>query len=159
MDTATTNGKQIKKGIIHIIFSLLLFIFIKYLLIIYKDEVYQKLKQKKAEIETEIENLKESQQKLDEAKALFEETKKEEYNKINAEREKNLAEINAMKDELEENEMKLRNDRETLDEEKRQLQLDRIKYDSDKNELAANLSRFNDLVAQFTVGIDKINEG
>ena len=54
---------------------------------------------------------------------------------------------------------KLRNERESLEEEKRQLQLDRIKYDSDKKELASNLSRFNDLVAQFTVGMDKISEG
>ena len=67
--------------------------------------------------------------------------------------------IDAKKKELDELETKLRNERESLEEEKRQLQLDRIKYDSDKKELASNLSRFNDLVAQFTVGMDKISEG
>ena len=67
--------------------------------------------------------------------------------------------IDSKKKELDELETKLRNERESLEEEKRQLQLDRIKYDSDKKELASNLSRFNDLVAQFTVGMDKISEG
>ena len=44
----------------------------------YKDEVYEKLKHKKDEVATEIDNLRESQKQLDDAKEAFEVTKKDE---------------------------------------------------------------------------------
>ena len=45
----------------------------------------------------------------------------------------------------------------SLEEAKHSLELDRIKYENDKNELANNLMKFNELVGDFTVGIDRFN--
>ena len=55
--------------------------------------------------------------------------------------------------------MRLHKEKELFEEEKRQLELDRIKYETDKNELANNLLKFNELVGDFTVGIDRFNLG
>ena len=51
----------------------------------------------------------------------------------------------------------LKQQRDEIEEEKRQLELDRIRYEADKNELANNLLKFNELVGDFTVNIDKFN--
>ena len=51
----------------------------------------------------------------------------------------------------------LKQQKDEIEEEKRQLELDHIKYESDKNELANNLLKFNDLVSDFTVNMDKFN--
>ena len=49
-------------------------------------------------------------------------------------------------------------ERENLNEEKEQLKLDRIQCESDKSELANNLIKFNELVGEFTVGIEKFSD-
>ena len=60
---------------------------------------------------------------------------------------------------LEQERNSLKQEKDNFEEEKRQLDLDRIKYETDKNELANNLLKFNELVGDFTVGIDRFNLG
>lgn len=45
-----------------------------------------------------------------------------------------------------------------LDKDRTQLELDRLKYESDKEDLTTNLVKFNELVGNFSVGIDKFNK-
>lgn len=124
----------------------------------YKEEVLDKLKAKKQEIEAEINNLKLEQKKLEKDKASFEEQKREENSKIKKEKNAAFEEIHEKRSELEALEVSLRLERENIEEEKRQLELDRIKYESDTSELAANLLKFNELVGEFTVGMDRFSD-
>ncbi len=124
----------------------------------YKEEVYGKLKSKKNEIETEINNLKIAQKKLEQDKSNFEEQKRDELAKIKQEKNKDLEEIGEKRSELETLEVSLRLERENIEEEKRQLELDRIKYESDMNELTNNLLKFNELVGDFSDGMERFNE-
>lgn len=52
----------------------------------------------------------------------------------------------------------LSNQKEDLEKEKTQLELDRLKYESDKEELTTSLVKFNELVGNFSSGIDKFNK-
>jgi len=52
----------------------------------------------------------------------------------------------------------LRKQKDALDEERSQLSLDMIQYEADKNELANNLLKFNEIVASFTNGMEKIEK-
>lgn len=124
----------------------------------YREEVFEKLKSKKQEVETEINNLKIAQKKLEKEKASFEEQKRDELSKIKQEKNEAFEEIHEKRSELEALEVSLRLERENLEEEKRQLELDRIKYESDTSELKANLLKFNELVGEFTVGIDRFSD-
>ena len=123
----------------------------------YKDEVYLKLKDKKAEVEKKLNELKDLQAKFDQEKAEFEKYKSETLIRLkDAEREQTLA-YNERKEEITKLEDKLIKKKDAIDEEKRQLKLDRIQYETEKNTLATNLVKFNELVGDFTVGIDRFN--
>lgn len=125
---------------------------------VYKEEVYAKLKSKKNEIEAELNNLKIAQKKFEQDKSNFEEQKREELAKIRLEKNKEVEGIQEKRSELETLEVSLRLERENIEEEKRQLELDRIKYESDMSELTNNLLKFNELVGDFTNGMERISE-
>ena len=124
----------------------------------YKKSAYEKLKQKKSIIEKSIDELKQQQETLNADKIAFQEKRKQELNKIKEEKQKNILFMKEKKQQLEELERELRMERESLHEEKEQLKLDRIQCESDKSELANNLIKFNELVGEFTVGIEKFSD-
>lgn len=112
-----------------------------------KEEVFSKLKVKKAEIDDELTAVKEEKLVLSNERNRFEIEKKNEYLKLKEEKAKQEKEL------LEKNK--------ELDKEKKQLEIERQKLEEDKikanekaDELAVNLNRFNDLVKQFTSGIN-----
>ena len=67
-------------------------------------------------------------------------------------------EIHQKELELKEQMKNLSNQKEDLEKEKTQLELDRLKYESDKEELTTSLVKFNELVGNFSSGIDKFNK-
>lgn len=123
----------------------------------YKQEVYDKLKAKKEEVESEIASLKETQIKIINEKNKFEKYKREELTRLKEQEAKNQIILEEEKAKLEEEKNKLKVEKNSLEETKHSLELDRIKYENDKNELANNLMKFNELVGDFTVGIDRFN--
>ena len=124
----------------------------------YKKAAYEKLKQKKSIIEKSIDELKQQQDTLNADKIAFQAKRKQELEKIKEEKQKNILFMKEKKQQLEELEQELRIERENLNEEKEQLKLDRIQCESDKSELANNLMKFNELVGEFTVGIEKFSD-
>lgn len=124
----------------------------------YKKTAYEKLKQKKLVIEKSIDELKKQQEKLNADKVAFQEKRKQEFEKIKEEKQKNILFMKEKKHQLEVLEQELRTEREILNEEKEQLKLERIQCESDKSELANNLIKFNELVGEFTVGIEKFTD-
>lgn len=123
----------------------------------YKQEVYDKLKAKKEEVESEIASLKGTQIKIINEKNKFEKYKREELTRLKEQEAKNQIILEEEKAKLEEEKNKLKVEKNSLEEAKHSLELDRIKYENDKNELANNLMKFNELVGDFTVGIDRFN--
>lgn len=123
----------------------------------YKQEVYDKLKAKKEEVESEIASLKETQIKIINEKNKFEKYKREELTRLKEQEAKNQIILEEEKAKLEEEKNKLKVEKNSLEEAKHSLEIDRIKYENDKNELANNLMKFNELVGDFTVGIDRFN--
>lgn len=123
----------------------------------YKQEVYDKLKTKKEEVESEIASLKETQIKIINEKNKFEKYKREELTRLKEQEAKNQIILEEEKAKLEEEKNKLKVEKNSLEEAKHSLEIDRIKYENDKNELANNLMKFNELVGDFTVGIDRFN--
>lgn len=124
----------------------------------YKKTAYEKLKQKKAVIEKSIDELKQQQEKLNADKVEFQEKRKQEIEKLKDEKQKNILFMKDKKQQLEKLEQELRVEQENLNEAKEQLKLDRIQCESDKSELANNLIKFNELVGEFTVGIEKFSD-
>lgn len=124
----------------------------------YKKEAYEKLKQKKAVIEKSIDELKQQQEKLNAEKVSFQEKRKQELEKIKEEKQKNILFMKDKKQQLEKLEQELRAEYEKLNEAKEQLKLDRIQCESDKSELANNLIKFNELVGEFTIGMEKFSD-
>lgn len=124
----------------------------------YKEEVYDKLKLKKEEIAKQLEKLKKAQSEFEATKNEFEEYKKNELDQIRLIKAKQKKFIDEKRNELDSLQHDVTIQRELLEEEKRQLELDRIKYDADKNELSNNLLKFNELVSDFTINIDKFTD-
>lgn len=124
----------------------------------YKKTAYEKLKQKKLVIEKSIDELKQQQEKLNAEKIAFQEKRKQELEKIKEEKQKNILFMKEKKQQLENLEHELKAEKESLNEAKEQLKLDRIQCESDKSELANNLIKFNELVGEFTVGIEKFSD-
>lgn len=124
----------------------------------YKKNAYEKLKQKKVVIEKSIDELKQQQEKLNSDKLAFQEKRKQELEKFKEEKQKNILFMKDKKQQLEKLEQELRAEYESLNEAKEQLKLDRIQCESDKSELANNLIKFNELVGEFTVGIEKFSD-
>ncbi len=123
----------------------------------YKESVVAKLREKKNEIGQQVVRLKEAQGKYAEEKMHFETYKKEELEKLKTIKMEQRQELEERKKELDILTDSLKQQRDEIEEEKRQLELDRIRYEADKNELANNLLKFNELVGDFTVNIDKFN--
>lgn len=124
----------------------------------YKKSAYEKLKQKKLVIEKSIDELRQQQEKLNAEKLSFQEKRKQELEKLKEEKQKNILFMKEKKHQLELLEQDLKSERERLNEEKEQLKLERIQCESDKSELANNLIKFNELVGEFTVGIEKFSD-
>ncbi|MCI9434365.1 MAG: hypothetical protein HFI86_03685 [Bacilli bacterium] len=124
----------------------------------YKKTAYEKLKQKKIVIEKSIDELKQQQENLNAEKVAFQEKRKQELEKIKEEKQKNILFMKEKKQQLEALERELKAEKESLNEMKEQLKLDRIQCESDKSELANNLIKFNELVGEFTVGIEKFSD-
>lgn len=122
----------------------------------YKDEVYTKLTEKKDEIEKRLNLLKDQQASFDKEKAEFEEYRKNETENIERIKREVQSAYDERREELNRVEDVLRKQKDMLDEERNQLSLDKIKYESDKNELANNLLKFNELVDQFTNGVNSL---
>lgn len=124
----------------------------------YKEEVLNKLTEKKEEIEKRLNLLKDSQVNLEKEKQEFQKYKKEEQEKIEKVQKEVQNAYDDRREELGRIEDVLRKQKDALDEERSQLSLDRIQYESDKNELANNLLKFNELVNSFKTGVSDIKE-
>lgn len=124
----------------------------------YKDDVYNKLKDKKVELDNQARELKSQQDILANQKKQFEaektrikeETKRKEQELEDAfkEREKNIEQV----------ENGLIRRKEQLDQEKLKISKERAQVEQDKKELADNLVKFNQLVDDFTKGVDRFGE-
>lgn len=124
----------------------------------YKDEVYTKLKEKKAEVEEQMTLLARAKEAFEIEKKAFEKEKEEtlaalakrdqELDKSYQERVQGIAQI----------EDGLVKRKEQLDIERNKIQQERIQCDKEKKELADNLLKFNQLVDDFTRGVDRFNE-
>lgn len=124
----------------------------------YKDDVYNKLKDKKVELDNQARELKSQQDILANQKKQFEaektrikeETKRKEQELEEAfkEREKNIEQV----------ENGLIRRKEQLDQEKLKISKERAQVEQDKKELAENLVKFNQLVDDFTKGVDRFGE-
>lgn len=123
----------------------------------YKEEVYQKLKDKKQILEKEIQNLKSAQTSFGLEKSKFEFYKKNEMSKLQHEVEERTQELDARQAFLEDREMELQQRMSKLEEGEKQLARDRLKYETDKTELSNNLLKFNELVGEFTSNVEKIS--
>ena len=124
----------------------------------YKEEVLNKLTEKKEEIEKRLNKLKEFQANLEKEKIEFEEYKRSEKEEIERVQKEIQEAYDNRRDELTHIEDVLRKQKDALDEERSQLSLDMIQYEADKNELANNLLKFNEIVASFTNGMEKIEK-
>ena len=124
----------------------------------YKDDVYNKLKEKKAEIEQEMSALQQAQAAFEREKQTFASEKQKSLEELN----KKEASLNqSYKDRLksiEQIEDGLVKRKEQLDNEKKALQREKEQCEKDKKELAENLIRFNQLVDDFTKGVDSVGE-
>ena len=120
----------------------------------YRDEVLDKLTEKKSEIEKRLNTLKELQATLEKEKTEFEEYKRKEQANISKVQKEVQAAYDERREELEHIEDVLRKQKDALDEERNQLGLDKIQYEADKNELANNLLKFNQIVSSFTNGLE-----
>jgi chromosome segregation ATPase len=123
----------------------------------YKDSVTTKLREKKNELDEQVNKLKEARQKYEQDKTRFETYKKEEFERVKQLKKEQNQEMEERKKELDSLTDSLKQQRDEIEEERRQLEIDKIKYESDKNELANNLLKFNELVSDFTVNMDKFN--
>jgi len=112
-----------------------------------KDEVFSRLKEKKLEVDTEITLLKEEKLLLSNEKSKFNIEKKSEIEKFNEQIKKHNQEVSIKNKELDK-------DKRQLEEEKKKLEEDKLKVNEKADELAENLNRFNELVKQFTSGIE-----
>ena len=120
----------------------------------YRDEVLDKLAEKKAEIEKRLNVLKDLQATLEKEKTEFEEYKRKEQANISKIQKEVQSAYDDRREELEHIEDVLRKQKDSLDEERNQLSLDKIQYEADKNDLANNLLKFNQIVNTFTNGIE-----
>ena len=120
----------------------------------YRDEVLDKLTEKKAEIERRLNVLKDLQATLEKEKTEFEEYKRKEQANITKVQKEVQSAYDERREELEHIEDVLRKQKDALDEERNQLSLDKIQYEADKNDLANNLLKFNQIVNSFTNGIE-----
>lgn len=124
----------------------------------YKDEVYAKLKEKKMEVEEQMNILNQSRAAFEKEKSDFEKDKEAALAMI-SKREKDIDKsyqerlqgISQIEDGLVKR-------KEQLDIERANIQQERAQCDKEKKELADNLLKFNQLVDDFTKGVDRFSE-
>lgn len=115
----------------------------------YKDDIYKVLKEKKAQIDKEAENLKQRELELSNDRNRLELDKKKAFEKIREKEEKQRQSLLEKNKELDKR-------KKELDEEMKQIELEKEKADQTAKELEQNLIKFNDVVKQFTSGIDDL---
>jgi len=116
----------------------------------YRNELKEKFSVKKAELDKERETLEELKNSLERSQKSFEEYKIRELDKIKQQKKQQEEYIVVR-------EQQLRKEKELLEKEKETLEISRIKYQEDTKELENNLKKFNDLVSNFTNGMEKFN--
>ena len=124
----------------------------------YKNDVYNKLLAKKEELEKQMSQLKQLQITLMQEKQTFEaEKKKSQEALVQKEQELNQSYQERVKS-IEQIENGLIKRKAELDQERELLQQEKEDVNKQKKELAENLVKFNQLVDDFTKGVDRFNE-
>ena len=120
----------------------------------YKDEVYTKLQQKKADMERDLNSLRKSQEKFEKEKKTFEEYKNTSLSNLNKLEKELKDSYESRNKNIEQVEIGLVRRKEQLDIERANIAKEREQVQKEKDELAKNLVQFNKLVSEFTQGID-----
>lgn len=124
----------------------------------YKDEVYAKLKEKKTEVEEQMTILSQAKAALEKEKSDFEKDKEAALAMI-SKREQDLdRSYHERLQGISQIEEGLVKRKEQLDVERASIQQERVQCDKEKKELADNLLKFNQLVDDFTKGVDRFSE-
>ncbi len=124
----------------------------------YKDEVYAKLKEKKSEVEAQMAALSQAKTAFEKEKADFEQDKEAALSMI-SKREQDLdRSYHERLQGISQIEEGLVKRKEQLDIERASIQQERVQCDKEKKELADNLLKFNQLVDDFTKGVDRFSE-
>lgn len=113
-----------------------------------KETMFNKLKEKKSEIDDEVATFKSEKAAFEKAKQEFETEKNKEYEALKEAKEKQDEEAVA------ENK-RLLAERKAIEKEREQLEEDKVKEQQKAEELAVNLNRFNELVKEFTSGMQE----
>lgn len=115
-----------------------------------KEDIYSKLKEKKADIDKQASDLKQTQILLSNEKNRFEMEKKKEFEKFNDEK------LN-LKNEMLEKSKELDKVRNEIEKDRLKLEEDKILVNEKADDLAVNLTKFNELVLQFTSGMGDLS--
>lgn len=121
----------------------------------YKDEVYSKLQQKKADIEKDLIDLRNNQEKLNTERKDFENYKNSTMANLKKLENDLKASYDSRNKNIEQVELGLVKRKEQLDAERALLAKEKEKLEKEREELTNNLIQFNKLVDDFTNGIDK----
>lgn len=120
----------------------------------YKEEVYNKLQQKKADIEKDLTDLRTSQEKFDKEKKNFEDYKNTSLASLKALEKELKDSYDSRNRNIEQVEIGLVKRKEQLDIERSNLSKERAKLEDEKKELAERIVQFNRLVDDFTSGMN-----
>lgn len=120
----------------------------------YKDEVYTKLQQKKADMERDLNSLRTNQEKFEKEKKTFEEYKNTSLSNLNKLEKELKDSYESRNKNIEQVEIGLVRRKEQLDIERANIAKEKEQVQKEKDELAKNLVQFNKLVSEFTQGID-----
>lgn len=120
----------------------------------YKEEVYSKLQQKKADIEKDLSDLRVNQEKFDKEKKAFEDYKNSTLASLKALEKELKDSYDSRNRNIEQVEIGLVKRKEQLDIERANLANERTKIEQDRAELAERLVQFNKLVDDFTSGVN-----
>lgn len=120
----------------------------------YKEEVYSKIQQKKADIEKDLNDLRSNQEKFEKEKKSFEEYKNSSLSNLNKLEKELKDSYESRNKNIEQVEIGLVRRKEQLDIERQNITKEKEQVQREKDELAKNLLQFNKLVSEFTQGID-----
>lgn len=123
----------------------------------YKEEVLADLNDQKDKLEQDRNQLKLSETVLVREKEKFEKRKQSEMEEFETMKQEHVTWLADEKEKLKTRELELQKGWEEMEREKKRLEEDRAQYLIEKEELADSLMRFNQLVGDFTVGIDRFN--
>lgn len=123
----------------------------------YKEEVYSKLQQKKADIERDLIDLRNGQDKLAADRKSFEEYKNTAMANLKALEKELKDSYESRNKNIEQVEIGLVRRKEQLDIERTNIAKEKEQIEKDRATLAENLLQFNKLVDDFTNGINSFN--